>query len=314
MYNHKSPHRERWYPYGGFLFLFAFFILQANPLLAQQRGVLRKSDVTIIYDEQLRSAVEEAAQLYPIVKEDLEDILKWKVTFNPTILLVGDKEVFYRMAGSRLIVGFAIPDSDLMAIDYSRMNTDPFTLEATIKHELCHLLLHKNIQSEFLPKWLDEGVAQWVSGGLADIIMNRGSVLNGAILSDRYINLKALTRSFPKDERPLAIAYAESKNFVEHIIRQYGTESLLVLLGFLKDGKEIDEAILKSFSISFDELEKKWYLGLRKRITWITFIVNNIYGILFFVSALLLIYAFMRALLKKRRYNEYEEDDNDFSA
>jgi hypothetical protein len=287
------------------------FILHADPLFAKQRGLLQTNDVTIIYDEQLRPAVEETARIYPAIKKDLEDILKWKVSFNPTIVLVGDKDTFQKMAGNSLIVGFAVPNNELIAIDYSRMKTDPFTLEATIKHELCHLLVHKNIQDEHLPKWLDEGVAQWVSGGLADIIMDKGFVLNGAILSDRYISIKTLDRFFPGDEKRLTIAYAESKNFVEYLIRQYGIDGLLTLLSCLKDGNDIDVAIFKSFSISFDELEERWYMGLRKKATWVTVFMNNIYSILFFISALLLIYAFIRALIKKRRYDEYEEDDSE---
>ena len=189
----------------------------------------------------------------------------------------------------------------------------PFTLEATLKHELCHLLLHANIKRNDLPKWLDEGVAQWVSGGLADIIMNKkSSVLDESILSGRYIGLKDLAEGFPNDEKYLRLAYEESKNMVEFIIREYGRNGILTLLGHLKEGDEIDSALFKSFSISFAELERRWYNRLKKRVTWLTFLINNLYEILFFLAALILVYGFVRALLRKRSYEEYEGEDNGF--
>jgi hypothetical protein len=191
------------------------------------------------------------------------------------------------------------------------MKTDPFTLEATMKHELCHLLLHKNIHRENLPTWLDEGIAQWASGGLADIVMDRYSVLDDAILSDRLIRLKSLENGFPYERTRLILAYAESKSVIDYIIKEYGRDGILRLLGHLKDGDNINPAILKSYTISFDELEKRWYDGLKKRATILTFLINNLYEILFFIAALLLIYGFIRVIIKKRSYEEYEDEDGE---
>ena len=118
---------------------------------------------------------EKTAGFYPDLKAELEETIGWKIDFKPGIVLVKDNNTFQKMSGSSLIVAYALPDQGIIVIDYSRMKTDPFTLEATIKHELCHLLLHENIGSEKLPRWLDEGVAQWASGGLADIVMEKRS-------------------------------------------------------------------------------------------------------------------------------------------
>ena len=155
-----------------------------------------------------------------------------------------------------------------------------------------------------------EGIAQWVSGGLPDIIMNqKDSVLEKAILSDRYIPFAALDVSFPRTKEPLMLAYAESRSLIEYIIHEYGQSGILILLEHLKDGDEVNLAIVKSFSITFVELEKRWYISLKKRITWIAFLLNNIYEILFFLGALLVIYAFIKSFLKKRAYSKYEEED-----
>jgi hypothetical protein len=291
------------------LFFSTLLLIFTTPLFAQEFSVLQKNGVHILFVEPLRPAADEAVELYPFIKEYLERTLPWEVNFIPTVILIRDNNTFQRMAGNDLIVAYAVPDRDLMVIDYTRMKTDPFTLEATMKHELCHLLLHKNIQRENLPLWLDEGIAQWVSGGLADIIMNKYSVLDDAILSNRYIRLRSLEKGFPDDGRQLTLAYAESKSLIDYIISEYGPDGVLRLLGYLKDGDGINSAMLKSYSISFDELENRWYDGLKKRATFLTFLVNNLYEILFFLAALLLIYGFIRRIIKRR---SYEDEDDDF--
>jgi len=158
-----------------------FFI---TPLFAQELNTIQKNGVNILYDEPLRPVAEEAIELYPLIKRNIEKILFWEVNFIPTVILIKDSVTFQMMAGNDLIVAYAVPYRDLMVIDCARMKTEPFTLEAIMKHELCHLLLHKNIKDQNLPVWLDEGVAQWVSGGLADIIMDRYSALDEAIFSN----------------------------------------------------------------------------------------------------------------------------------
>jgi len=289
----------------------AFALFFITPLFAQELSTIQKNGVNILYDEPLRPAAEEAIELYPFIKRDLERILLWEVSFMPTIILINDSTTFQMMAGNDLIVAYAVPYRELMVIDYARMKTEPFTLEAIMKHELCHLLLHKNIKDQNLPMWLDEGIAQWVSGGLADIIMDRYSVLDEAILSNRLIRLKYLEKGFPDDGRRLILAYAESKSLIDYIISEYGPDGLLRLLGYLKDGDGINSAVQKTYAISFDELEKRWYDRLKKRATIITFLINNLYEILFFLSALLLIYGFIRVIIKKRSYEEYEDEDED---
>jgi hypothetical protein len=103
----------------------------------------------------------------------LENTLEWTIDFKPTIVLVNDSEKFQEMTGNSLIVAYAVSQRNLIVIDHSKMNTKPFSLGSIIKHELCHLLLHDKISKVILPRWLDEGVSQWVSDGIAEIIMSR---------------------------------------------------------------------------------------------------------------------------------------------
>ena len=65
--------------------------------------------------------------------------------------------------------------------------------------------------------------------------------------------------------------------------------------------------IFETLSISFDELERRWHQHLKAEITWFTYLIHNLYEILFFLAALITIYAFIKIWMKKRAYS-YEED------
>ena len=81
-----------------------------------------------------------------------------------------------------------------------------------------------------------------------------------------------------------------------------------MILKHLKEGNEMDVAVLKALSISFDELEGEWHNHLKKSITWFTYLSNNLYEILFFLAALIMIYGFIRRLRIKRAYMDEEEE------
>ena len=110
---------------------------------------------------------------------------------------------------------------------------------------------------------------------------------------------------------PSSLAYEASRSFVEYIISEYGIDGIQKVLGYLKDGHDPDGAILKGLAASIDELEEAWHEGLRKRITWVTYVINHLYEILFFIAALIMIYGFIRVFIKKRAYQE-DDEDGDF--
>ena len=153
-----------------------------------------------MYDDGLENAAAAVVQTYPAIYDGLEKIIGWEVDFTPTIYLVNTHERFERMSGHSLVVGFAVPEKMLIVIDYSKIVSDPFSMSSIVEHELCHLLLHKNISRMNLPKWLDEGVAQWASGGIADIIMADNSRIDSAVVSGRQIPFILSCSEFPRGQ------------------------------------------------------------------------------------------------------------------
>jgi hypothetical protein len=290
------------------LFLLVIFLVLFHPSLhAEQASVIQTDEIVVVFEEPLRFVANEAVNIFPTIKSDLESILNWTLDFRPTLVLTTNRERFEEMTGSGVVVAYAVPQRKLMVIDYTKMNTAPFSLGTIMKHELCHLFLHNRVKNGRLPRWLDEGISQLASDGIAEIMMSRkGSILDKAVLSNKLLSMKRLSQSFPRDKESLLLSYEESKSFVEFINHEFGRERILDLLGHLQEGSEIDGAVLKSFSIPFDELERRWHTHLRKKITWFTYLANNLYTILFFLAALITIAGFVRMMIKKRRYGEDE--------
>lgn len=133
-------------------------ILFTTCLYAGDLHVLEEKHVTVAFDPSLRSAAKEVADMYPQLKAALERHIGWELNLIPSVVLIKDRKVFQRMAESPLTVAFAVPARNLVVIDHTRMLVRPFSLENTLKHELCHLLLHHHIRGHDFPRWLDEGV------------------------------------------------------------------------------------------------------------------------------------------------------------
>lgn len=280
------------------------------PVFAAETITLDNNDVIVQYEEPLQAAAEEVINLYPSVKQELEKTFKSNINFKPTIRIIKDGNAFQKIVGSTQAIAVAISKSSLIIIDNSKMRTHPFTLEVTLKHELCHLFLHHLVDSGSLPRWFNEGVSQWVSGGITEIIIGENKdLLKLATLSGRFIRISDLTERFPQDNNSLLLAYQESKSIIDYIVMEYGPDGILEIIMRLKDGSTIDTAVLRALAISINELEKRWHSHLNRKYTWFTYLSNNIYQILFTLAGFALLYGFVRVILRKRAYKDEEDED-----
>ena len=288
--------------------LFSFLFLHAKSLYAETL-FLQSDDVTIHFEKELTKVAQEVVKVYPPIRDELMKTLKQKVDFRPEVVLVKEGDKFRRISGSDMVIAFALPGRNLIVLDVSRVYTKPFTLETTLKHELCHLILHHGVGGDNIPRWFDEGVCQWSSGGIAELMLDESDKsLVKAVVSGRLISLNSLER-FPSDGQSLILAYEESKSVLEYIAGKYGGESIVHMFEYLKEGDSINESISKSLSIGQGELEKNWQTYLKRKYTWYSYMSNNLYIILFTLAGLITIYGFIRLLKKKREYVDEKNDE-----
>ena len=208
------------------------------------------------------------------------------------------------MTHSPLVIGFAVPKKDLVVIHYTKIR-NPAQFGNILKHELCHLLIHKHLNRVQIPRWFDEGIAQWVSDGVMDIVHDRKeALLAKAAFSNRLIPLGTLNKGFPGNEDALRLAYEESKSFVDYIIRTCDKSRLLEILRLMKNGVSLREAIVESLGTPLFEMEENWRQSLKQNIAWFAHMSYYLYEILFALGGLMLFYGFIRIWRKKRIYME----------
>lgn len=288
------------------LFFLILFSFAANCLHAAEFDTLEDDEVAVLFPSTLRAAAKEAVQMTPEIKYELQETFVWSFPFKPTIILMKDSRRFREMTHSPLIVGFAIPKKDLVVIDYPRIRNHA-NFRNILKHELCHLLLHKHLGNVHIPRWFDEGIAQWTSNGIMDILHDqRDALLPKAAFSDRLIPLGALNKGFPGNPNALRLAYEESRSFIDYIISAHGKPGLLEIIALMKENVPLREAFLTVFGMPLYQIEKEWQASLKQNIAWFAHLSFYLYEILFAVGGLIVVFGFIKVLRKKRAYMEEE--------
>ena len=272
---------------------------------------LEFSDIVIHHPDALRSAAQGLHSVYAQLRGELEQLTGWPVRFRPIVVLVGSRSRFRQIAGDDRIEAFARPHDQVIVIDYSRLAGRPIHMATTFKHELMHLLLHHHITYVALPKWLNEGLAQWASGGVAEVLVRpRKSLIGDALRNDRLPSLRELENRFPNDSLQFSLAYEISLSIVTYIEENFGREAIITILGFLKNGSTVEQAVQDTLGISLAELELDWRQSLKKRENWLTFLAVHIYEFLFLMGALLTMTGFLRYWIKKKNYRDDPEDED----
>jgi hypothetical protein len=290
--------------------LLILLILPALSHSAEKPLFLEGDGVRVQFTESQKRTAGEIVKLYPTVRAELEKTLGWAQDFQTTVVLSEGHESFQGRARNPLVVAYAVSEKNLIVLDSSLLNQTPFSIGANLKHELCHLFLHRHIAADRLPKWLDEGIAQWVSGGVAEILTGgRDAALDQASLSRKLIPMSNLNQTFPRDDHSFRLAYAESKSLVEFIVNQGGSDGLRNILGDLRKGTALDDAVSRQFGYPLDELERNWQRSLKGRMTWVAYMSRHLYSVLFFLAGLATFFGFVRFLVRKRAYIDEDEEE-----
>jgi hypothetical protein len=293
------------------LFGSLLLLLASTGLLAaaEELHLLETDTVRVLYDGSSRSAAERIAFLSPDLYRELEASTGLKMDFRPTVIPVDRREDFHRLGGDRAIVAFALPERKQVVMDLSRFKLRPDTLRPVLKHEYVHLLLHRHIPEEHLPRWLDEGIAQHLSDGLSEYLPGQRQMLLGeALAADRVIPLTALVEQFPGDDFGRQLAYEQSRSVIGYMANRYGDGVVTEVLGHLAAGWSAEESVRAVSGISLQRLEADWRQRQASPLAWLARMAGQIYWILFFLAALATLLGFLR--LQRRRRNYVDEEDD----
>jgi tetratricopeptide (TPR) repeat protein len=135
-------------------------------------------------------------------------------------------------------------------------------LVRVLRHELVHSFLTSRAGGS-CPTWLQEGLAQWLSGSDAareDAMLAR--------LRSPLPRIESLERPFTGlSEQQATVAYATSLSVVTLLARTRGEPTLRSLIGALADGRPAAEALPLALGLSYVELQSEWEKAIRAAAT-----------------------------------------------
>jgi hypothetical protein len=172
-------------------------------------------------------------------------------------------------------------------------------------HEFSHVALGRALAGVAVPVWLNEGLAMYEA---REWTFSRISVLTRASLMDRLIPLPVLTLSFPEEEGPAELAYAESFMFVSFLINKVGREAFHRLIRDYTRYGDLEGALRRGTGMNLTDLEERWLVYLKLRVSWIPIITSV--STLWFIAALIFVYGYARKKRQaKRRLKEMEKEE-----
>lgn len=180
-------------------------------------------------------------------------------------------------------------------------------LEATLGHELAHLALGRveAARGARLPRWLNEGLAEWASGRRPD----RGEALSLAswAVHEELPSLEALTERFPP--HGTGRAYLVALGFVDWLDARHGGDGVRRLVSALQAGQPLDPALRAVTGLSLAEAEATWHDALRADYSLVEVLLHSV--TVWSTIGVLALLAILRHLWVRRRLLRRLEAEDD---
>ena len=226
---------------------------------------------------------------------------------NITIIIASSEKEFDVLTGGQIPdwgIGAADPLRATLFLKSPRFARPEANLGKIVIHEMCHVLVGMAVGGKKVPRWFDEGVALYESG-------ERG--IEGAILlarslwAEEILWLDEIDGVLDFHRGKADLAYQESLSTVDYLVGKYGKDILARIVGALREGKGMDEAMLSTVGIGFQDFQMDWYQAMKKKYRWYVLLdfplVFSTLAVVLFLSAFIVT---LRRIRRKRRLWEEE--------
>jgi hypothetical protein len=161
----------------------------------------------------------------------------------------------------------AVPELDRMVVPReARRRTRGWAEARMLQHEWAHLGLHQYLPGLRVPRWFDEGYAEWASGGWNP---TQGWRLRAAFALGRATPLDSLVLDWPRDRSSAELAYLLSATAVEYLVGESGERGLRIFLEAWKEGGSFPEALRRVYGVTPDQFEEDWKKYVRRKYGWL---------------------------------------------
>lgn len=141
-----------------------------------------------------------------------------------------------------------------------------------LRHEWAHLALAHEMGTLRIPRWFNEGYAEWAAGGWPG---GDGWKLRVALAFGDAPPLDSIALSWPRDRVPAEVAYLLSASVIQYLVESSGTPGLETFLVEWKRRRSFEAALRDVYGATMGQLETDWRKWVKRRYGWLTVLADS---------------------------------------
>ncbi len=162
-----------------------------------------------------------------------------------------------------------------------------------LRHEWAHLALAHEMEPLRIPRWFNEGYAEWAAGSWSE---NGGLKLGLALVMGDAPALDSLALQWPRDPVDVEVAYLLSASVIHYLVESSGTRGLEAFLATWKQRGSFDESMREVYGVTSAQLETDWREWVERRYGWMVVLSHSA------VFWSMLVAVLLAAFVHRRRY------------
>lgn len=280
----------------------AFICLQ----IAVPADTLSQGLIVIEYEETQQKV---AVQSLKIVEAAL-------LEFSP-LLPVGEESIHVKIVAASeefdsyaahfaglTVAGLAKPGEALIVVKAPRLRTPGSDYPGTLRHELVHLLVYRNLNPAFIPTWLNEGIAMSLANEYRWQAMFSVAHM---FIRGRIIPYHKLDSAFflPTGQEQFGDAYAQSLSMTRYLRNRLGEKQFWRVVLAMKE-RPFQKALHETTGMTIQQFWSEYERSLWKYAV----VATMTSGFAFQPAAILLIVAYLRRRrIAKKIYKRWEDEE-----
>ncbi len=168
--------------------------------------------------------------------------------------------------------------------------------DRTLMHEWAHLGLHDHLAGLRIPRWFDEGYAQWAA---RQWNAQEGWRLRVALARGGAPPLDSLTLAWPRDQVGAEVAYLLSATAIQYLVEGSGPRGMELFLERWQESGDFEESFRRTFGMTTGTFERLWLAHVKRRYGWLVVLSQSA---VFWI--LLVVVLFLMGGLRRRHNRE----------
>ncbi|MCG3175086.1 MAG: hypothetical protein MOGMAGMI_00008 [Candidatus Omnitrophica bacterium] len=153
-----------------------------------------------------------------------------------------------------------------LRIPYSSKGLPEAVMKPIVRHELTHAFIAA-ASPHPVPRWLNEGIAQWVEGRQLDMKAKDALVIHQ--ITRRLAPVAHLDKALGHQNNPfnnteMTLAYMKALTLVEYLIEQGGIWKVMQLVQGSEPG-DFEKVLKKNYGLDYNRLEADWQVWIERK-------------------------------------------------